>query len=278
MNLLRDAIAKIPALDITPEPGDTMRDGLLICGKCGTPRQVRIELLGQTETKPCLCRCRAEAYDRESREFAETRELEKTERIRAAALTDRTYREWTFDRDDGREPKVEVVRRYVDKWDEVFAKNIGLLLWGDVGTGKSFAAAAAVNALTARRVPCMMTTFIRLANELSGRSCDDKNAFISSLNRYKLLVIDDLGAERNSPYMQEMVFEIVDARYRAGMPLIVTTNIPLEEIKKPKDITCSRIYDRLLEMTTPIRFTVKRRGQAHEEKRAELLDVLGYKS
>lgn len=277
MNLLRDVIGTIPALDITPENGDYEQDGLLICGKCGAPRQVRIELFGQTEIKPCLCKCRAAAYERENAAYQAEREFEKTERIRAAALTDRTYREWTFDRDDGREPKVEVIRRYVDKWDEVFRKNIGLLLWGDVGTGKSFAAAAAVNALTARKVPCMMTTFIRLANELSGRNYEDKNAFIASLNRYKLLVIDDLGAERDSPYMQEMVFEIIDARYRSGMPLIVTTNIPLEEIKHPKDITCSRIYDRLLEMTTPIRFTVKRRAQTHEEKREELLDVLGYK-
>ena len=277
MNLLRDVIGTIPALDITPENGDYEQDGLLICGKCGAPRQVRIELFGQTEIKPCLCKCRAAAYERESAAYQAEREFEKTERIRAAALTDRTYREWTFDRDDGREPKVEVIRRYVDKWDEVFRKNIGLLLWGDVGTGKSFAAAAAINALTARKVPCMMTTFIRLANELSGRSYEDKNAFIASLNRYKLLVIDDLGAERDSPYMQEMVFEIIDARYRSGMPIIVTTNIPLEEIKRPKDITCSRIYDRLLEMTTPIRFTVKRRAQTHEAKREELLDVLGYK-
>ena len=277
MNLLRDAIEKIPELDITPENGDYEQDGLLICGKCGTPRQVRIELFGQTEIKPCMCKCRAAVYERESAAYQANREFEKTERIRAAALTDRTYREWTFDRDDGREPKVEVIRRYVDKWDEVFHKNMGLLLWGDVGTGKSFAAAAAVNALTARKVPCMMTTFIRLANELSGRNYEDKNAFIASLNRYKLLVIDDLGAERDSPYMQEMVFEIIDARYRSGMPLIVTTNIPLEEIKHPKDITCSRIYDRLLGMTTPIRFAVKRRAQTHEAKREELLDVLGYK-
>lgn len=277
MKLLKDMIGKIPELDIAPEPEDYVQDGVLICGKCGTPRQVRIELFGETEIKPCLCRCRSDAYEQENRDFQMEREFEKVERIRASALTDRTYREWTFDRDDGREPKVEVIRRYVNKWDEVFPKNIGLLLWGDVGTGKSFAAAAAVNALTARRVPCMMTTFIRLANELSGRSYDDKNAFIESLNRYKLLVIDDLGAERDSAYMQEMVFEIVDARYRSGMPLIVTTNIPLESIKHPKDITCSRIYDRILEMTTPIRFTVKRRGQAHEEKREELLGVLGYK-
>lgn len=54
-------------------------------------------------------------------------------------------------RDDKRNPKVsDVCRRYVENWAEMKARNIGILFYGDVGTGKSFLACAIANALLER--------------------------------------------------------------------------------------------------------------------------------
>lgn len=267
-------MSAVPQPKMEKEAEDYERDGLLYCGKCGTPRQVRLNLTGVEKAYSCLCKCRSEEREREALAFRRRQEAEKIRRLRTFALSDPSYRGWTFAGDDGREPKMEYLRRYAERWDEAREKGIGLLLWGDVGTGKSYGAACVVNALTDRGIPCMMTTFIRLANELSGGARDDKNAYIRSLDRYQLLVIDDLGAERGSEYMQEMVFEVVDARYRAGRPLIVTTNLTLEYMKHPEKVTYSRIYDRVFEMTVPIKFTERRRGQLHEGKRAALLSLL----
>ena len=53
-------------------------------------------------------------------------------------------------------------RRYAQKFDTMLEKNQGLLLWGPVGTGKSFAAACIANYLLEHKVPVMMTSFVKL--------------------------------------------------------------------------------------------------------------------
>ena len=69
----------------------------------------------------------------------------------------------------------------------------GLLIWGDVGTGKSFFAGCIANALLEKGVPVLMTNFSRILNTLTGMHFEDRNQFINNLNRYSLLIIDDLG-------------------------------------------------------------------------------------
>lgn len=270
-----DLLGSIPDLPLKDDSRDYTLDGVIHCGACNTPRQVMFELFGNRMVKNCLCKCRAAKNDAEIQEFCAKQELEKMQHRKAAAVSDRTYREWTFGKDDGLEPKMKKIREYCERWDEAYKDNIGLLLWGDVGTGKSFAAACIANELTDRNVSCLMTTFIRISNELQGRSKDDRNAFIKSLNGYKLLIIDDLGAERSSEFIQEQVFDVIDARYRSGKPLIVTTNLPFGQLKKPDNMTQARIYDRVLEMTAPIRFEHQRRQDLATAKRKKLTQMLG---
>ena len=79
----------------------------------------------------------------------------------------------------------------------------------------------------------------------------------SGLDDYSLLVIDDLGVERNTEYAMEQIFTIIDSWYRSKKPLIVTTNWKLEEIKNPPDLVHARIYDRILERCVPVLFSGK---------------------
>ena len=131
------------------------------------------------------------------------------------------------------------------------AENLGLLLWGSVGTGKSFLAGCIANALMEREVPVRMTNFARIMNELNS-SFSGRNDIVDKLCRYPLLIIDDFGMERGTEYALEQVYNIVDSRYRSQKPLIVTTNLTLDEIRHPQDTAHARIYDRILEMCVPI--------------------------
>ena len=72
---------------------------------------------------------------------------------------------------------------------------------------------------------------------------------------YQLLILDDFGMERDTSFALETVYDVIDGRYLSGKPLIVTTNLTLDELKKPQDVDHQRIYDRVLAMTVPIRFT-----------------------
>jgi DNA replication protein DnaC len=120
-----------------------------------------------------------------------------------------------------------------------------------------------------------MTSFSRLVNDIQA-TFDGKQEIIDSLNRYPLVIFDDLGVERNSEFMQEMVFNIIDSRYKSGLPFIITTNLSLEEIKKPKDLSCARIYDRILERCFPIEFTgVSKRRQAVKDSYFDTKKKLG---
>ena len=52
----------------------------------------------------------------------------------------------------------------------------------------------------------------------------------------------------------ETVYQVIDGRYLDHKPLILTTNLSLEALKNPIDLDHRRIYDRVLEMTTGVRF------------------------
>ena len=132
---------------------------------------------------------------------------------------------------------------YVEQWQTMRTENIGLLLWGGVGTGKSFLAGCIANALMEQEVPVRMTNFARILNELN-RSFSGRNEVVDKLCRYLLLIIDDFGMERGTEYALEQIYNIVDSRYRSRKPLIVTTNLMLDELRHPQDTAHARIYDR----------------------------------
>ena len=131
---------------------------------------------------------------------------------------------------------------------------MGLLLWGGVGTGKSFMAGCIANALMEQEVAVCMTNFARIMNELNN-AFSGRNEVVDRLCGYPLLVIDDFGMERGTEYALEQIYNIIDSRYRSRKPLIVTTNLTLTELKNPQDTAHARIYDRLLELCTPIACT-----------------------
>ena len=103
-------------------------------------------------------------------------------------------------------------------------------------------------------IPVRMTNFAAVLNDLSG-SFEGRNQYIARLCRYPLLILDDFGMERGTEYGLEQVYNVIDSRYRSGKPLIVTTNLSLDELQHPQDTPHARIYDRLLEMCAPVRFT-----------------------
>ena len=229
-------------------------DGLIYCSKCHTPRQNRLEVSGKTIEPRCMCACQTEDYDRREQERNHREFLDIVAKTRSIGLPDSSLRKHTFENDLGYNPKqMRMAKRYVQHWEEMQKNSTGLLLWGDVGTGKSFIAGCIANALLDKGVPVIMTNFARLLNKLTDMYAGDRNAYIDSFKRYPLMIIDDLGVERNSEFAREQVFSVIDSRYRSELPMIVTTNLTLEELQHPEDLSRSRIYDRVLERCLPIR-------------------------
>lgn len=178
--------------------------------------------------------------------------MQRLNMLKSMCFQDSALYCWTFENDNGRNPLISKAKTYADKWSDMMSKNIGLLLWGEVGTGKTYFAACIANALVENCVSVKMTNFSTILNDLFYEN--DKNQYIDRLNNHNLLIIDDLGIERDTEYALEQVYNIIDARYKSNKPLIVTTNLSLTEIKNPIDTAHKRIYDRVLEMCVPVKF------------------------
>ena len=253
-------------------------DGLLYCGKCHTPKEAffakGLVLMGKNR-HPIECSCHKAEREQQEAAIKERKHLDLVRRLKADGFSDSAMLNWTFANDNGRSPQIRHAHRYVEQWQTMRAENIGLLLWGGVGTGKSFLAGCIANALMEQEVPVRMTNFARILNELNN-SFSRRNDVVDKLCRYPLLIIDDFGMERGTEYALEQIYSIVDSRYRSRKPLIVTTNLTLNEIQHPQDTAHARIYDRLLEMCVPIScIGVSFRKENAQEKLERLKSLIG---
>lgn len=236
-------------------------DGLLHCKVCGGKRQTIITPPfegAQPRTVRCWCGCPT------AQDIAKEREKQiKLEQHRSVCFRGTEEMSGcTFDRDDGQgDPQlVQAARLYAEQFPQHLRDGMGLLYYGGVGTGKTFLAACIANAVLAQGYKVKMTNFATVADEMWAVS--DKAAYIADLAKYPLLILDDLGVERKSEYMQEMVYKIVNARYVAGNPVIVTTNLTPDELTKTADMGYQRTYDRLLEKCLPINVDGRSRRRA----------------
>ena len=258
------------------EPGDyTGEDGLLYCGKCRTAKQFRMEvppLEGRLFPRPC--RCERERLDREAAEQEAHRHRQTVADLKHRGFTDPAMQEWTFANDNGKCQQMKHAHFYVEHWEIMRRENIGYLLWGGVGTGKSYFAGCIANALMEQEIAVRMTNFALILNDLTA-SFEGRNEYIARLCRAPLLILDDFGMERGTEYGLEQVYNVIDSRYRSRKPLIVTTNLSLQDLQQPQDTAHARIYDRLLEMCAPIRFSGEnfRRATA-QDKLARLKNLM----
>lgn len=274
-SVINDIEAKA-ADHIKAEQGDYILDGLLYCGKCRTQKQVRVELFGKVRTPYCLCQCEADKREREEAEERRRKSEQRVKELRRAGFPDDEMQQWTFDKDDGTNEHItNIARKYVENFDVMLENGKGLLFYGDVGTGKTFAAACIANALIDKGYPCLLTSLSRLINTISGMY-DGKQDYIDGLNRFPFIIFDDLATEANTEYRNEIVYNIIDSRYRAGLPFVVTTNLTAQQLKNAEDISKQRIYSRLFERCMPVEVTgVDRRRERLKEDYNKYADLLG---
>lgn len=273
-----DTIGARAARQYSETEGDYRNeDGLLMCGTCHTQKECTLTKMdGTTRTVRCACECSVAQNAREAEEKRKRDRLQYLDSMRRTGFPDAEMREWTFSKSDHADQKNEnIARRYVSNFDAMRSQGTGLLLCGSVGTGKSFLAAAIANELISQGTPCLMTNFSRIISRISAKFGGDQK-YLDDLNRFDLLVIDDLGAERDSGFTWEKVMNVIDARYRAGLPLIVTTNLSPKDLYDPSDIRRQRVFSRLKEMCIFLEVNgTDRRSKKMQDKLTATKSLLG---
>ena len=214
------------------------------CGKCNTRREHWMEFQGEYRAMPIMCKCRTaevEARDRQRGEDA-------LEGFRKRCLKDEALISKRFDTSN-MFAEMERCKAYADSFKDFEVNGTGLLLWGATGNGKTHAAACIANALIDKHIPVAVTSFPKI---LQGGF--NKDELLDELRKARLVIIDDLGAERQTQYSLETVFLVIDELYLSKKPMIVTSNLSLNKMVNPPDLEHKRIYDRLLERCIDVFF------------------------
>lgn len=253
VDIMRKSIANIKV-----EDGDYEVDGLLYCGKCNTPKMQWVHILDSDVKVGKTCDCERERRQKE--EEAEAL-LKEQQRIEFNKRTSGLNSEQTQNRfesaicNEHNEKQLRYCKNYAAKFGEMFKRSQGLLLFGPPGTGKSFLASCIANKLLDDGIVVKATSTIDIVGRSSFYKDDEHDEYVESIIRPELLIIDDLGAERNTDFALERVHDIIEYRTGSKKPMIVTTNYSLQQMKNETDIRKSRTFDRIFSCCFPIPFT-----------------------
>lgn len=240
---------------IHPDCQGTERDGLVYCDKCNKPKQALINIFGRPRKQWIMCDCMIDKQTTAEQDLKMRMQKEKVERLRVAGMPKLEMKNHTFENDNGSHPEnMKLCREFVNKFDEIYEKGTTLLFYGPTGTGKSYAANAIANALIDKGIPVLTTTFGMLSNQVMAAPFEERMAFYSNLNQYPLIVIDDFGAERNTEFMEELIFRIFNDRENAKKPMLLSTNLSVDFFKNPPDDAWHRISSRLFKRCYPVKF------------------------
>lgn len=234
-------------------------DGLLYCGKCNTKKETVIKFpdgtifgAGGERKVSCQCKCQAEEERRRQERDRYEQEMLQIRRMRDASLMDVKYKNARFDRyqiNENNRRAYNLAKNYCKQFDRMFSDNQGIIFHGPVGTGKSYTAACIGNELLDHNQSVIMTSFVKILQNIEKQK---ESEYIAMLNSAKLLILDDLGTERSTDYALEKVYNIIDSRSRVSKPMVLTTNLSLNDMLDVQDIRYKRIYDRIFETCFPV--------------------------
>lgn len=239
-----------------PNDDEIIKDGLIYCKQCGTPRETDIvnPFSGKHQKVRCMCKCQEQERDAEEQALRAEENKRRISRARSRCFGDTWYKDLTFVADDGKDPQnSHRMQRYAEHFAEFLQDGQGLILFGGTGTGKSFHSACVANALLDRGYTVVMASVPSLVSKIQRNAFGDYNPLEDAI-KADLLILDDLGAERETSYAKEQIYSLVDGRYTAKRPMIVSTNLTPEQITNADDMTTQRIYSRIIERCFPLKY------------------------
>lgn len=169
-------------------------------------------------------------------------------RFRASTLD--SYRADTSDQAVALNRCLEYAVGFEGNWDD----GRSMMLLGDVGTGKThLACAIAQRVIREFRAAARYAMAIEIIRDIKmtfdKKSEQTERDVYAGLLAPDLLVIDEVGVQHGSDFERQVLFEVIDLRYRNLMPTIVISNLGLVGLRK---CLGDRAVDRLTDAGGPV--------------------------
>lgn len=222
------------------------------CGKEVYPTGVVIQGMVFLWKPTLRCKCEKalaywKAYDqRQAAEKAAQKEeeeqrarRERIDRLIGMSGIKKRFQQRTFPNfvtdTQGRKRSYQTAKEYADNFAQHKAQGDGLYIEGTNGTGKTHLAAAIALQLINEGIPVICKTANDLLLDIK-KAYDDvgttENQILDAYRDVDLLIVDDLGKEQCSEWSMSILYTILNDRYEAMKPTIITTNYNADELVK----------------------------------------------
>ncbi len=241
-------------------------DGLKYCVVCDKPLQLLQEHHSRFYKLPIPCDCIKKQEENKAKQLDFQKHLQRIPiEFRGVFLKDLTV-------------PVNFVKPFIDNFATEFKPNAkGLHIYGNKGSGKTFACKCIINELCNQNVRVFAIRFTKLLDIYS--NFNDKQVIKDVENKIKhshLIYLDDVGATRETDFAVEKINDIINFIYELKIPIIITSNVSRNELYKELNTNIGRAYDRLFERCHPIKLENEsfRLVKAKEDK-AKFDSILG---
>lgn len=242
-----------------------IKENTLYCKKCNTPRSTVVELFDRTRIVRCICQCEINKMAEEKEREERTAKLLRLKSIQANSLMGEKYKKVRFEdtvvtHNKSFKEAYERCKKYCEVSKEAISKGLGIYLYGSPGCGKTHLTACMANELMSKYTEVIFTNFFEISKDVRGTFSSDNNLnekdIIDKYKKVEILFIDDLGTESLSKndgdnYLQNLMFEIINARNNNNKSTIFTSNYSLKELITDRKIEAKTV-DRIRELSNLI--------------------------